>query len=123
MFGINESETDRISLFEAHLRALREYQAHPATVPIALFRADVPLMSHAAMDPMLGWTDLAKCDVRLRTVPGNHLSITTEPLVRHLANALSVELDAAQRSHHRQKSLGLSPGSPLSSHRRPMTVA
>ena len=124
MFGINESETEVISLFEAHLRALREYQApQSCAMPIALFRAAVPLMSHAAMDPMLGWTDLTKCKVRLRTVPGNHLSMTTEPLVRDLANALSLELDAAQRLHNRQRSPGNRPGSPLSSHRRPMTVA
>ena len=124
IFGINESETEVISLFEAHLRALREYQAPQSrAMPIALFRADVPLMSHAAMDPMLGWTDLTKCKVRLRTVPGNHLSMTTEPLVRQLANALSVELDAAQRSHNRQRGPGNRLGSPLSSHRRPMTVA
>ena len=123
MFGVNENETDRISLFEAHLRALREYQARPTTLPITLFRADVPLMSHAAMDLMLGWTDLTKCKVRLRIVPGNHLSITTEPLVRQLANALSVELDAAQRSHNRRRSHGHPPWLPLSSHRKPMTVA
>jgi thioesterase domain-containing protein len=123
VFGINQSETELIYLFESHLRALREYQPQPALVPITLFRAGVPLMSHAAMDPMLGWADLTKHPVRVYTVPGNHSSMTTEPLVRQLADALSIELNAAQSRNDKTKKLQTSPLAPLSNHRRKMTVA
>ena len=96
MFGINNGDAQLISVFDMHLRALRNYRPVPSPVPITLFRADVQLLSHLAMDSTLGWNDLAKGHVRVRRIPGNHYSITTEPLVRHLATALSRELDVAQ---------------------------
>ena len=34
--------------------------------------------------------------MQVRVVPGDHSTMMTEPLVRHLAKALSDELDAAQ---------------------------
>jgi len=49
----------------------------------------------------LGWSDVAKSEVRVRIVPGKHISITTEPLVRQLAKILSDELDAAQEACRR----------------------
>jgi hypothetical protein len=39
--------------------------------------------------------------VQVRTVPGDHLSMITEPLVRQPAKALSSALDAAQGATHR----------------------
>jgi thioesterase domain-containing protein/acyl carrier protein len=101
IFDLSRSQPEQILLFEAHLRALREYRPRPSPLPITLFRASVPLLSHLAMDSTLGWKDLAKGEVQVRTVPGDHLSMTTEPLVRQLAKALSSALDAAQAATHR----------------------
>jgi thioesterase domain-containing protein len=85
-------------LFEANLRALRDYRPTPLPAPIALFRANVQMLSHLALDSTLGWRDLAESEVRVRVVPGNHASMVTEPLVRQLAKILSDELDAAQEA-------------------------
>jgi thioesterase domain-containing protein len=56
----------------------------------------VPLLSQAAKGSTFGWNDLAEGEVRVHIIQGNHESITTEPLVRQLAKALSSALDAAQ---------------------------
>jgi thioesterase domain-containing protein len=95
-FKIDPSETELIARFEAGLQALRAYQPMPSPVPITLFRAEIPLMRHLMLDQTLGWNELARCKVQVRTVPGDHHSMTTEPLVRHLAKALAKELDAVQ---------------------------
>jgi thioesterase domain-containing protein/acyl carrier protein len=96
VFDLARLEPEQARVFEAHHRALQEYRPMPSAVPITLFRASVQLLSHLAMDPTLGWSGLAKGDVQVHVVPGNHVSITTEPLVRQLAKALSAALDAAQ---------------------------
>ena len=98
IFNIDPSETELTSRFEAGLKALRAYKPARSPVPIAVFRAEIPLMHHLLMDPTLGWKELARHDVQVRIVPGDHYSMTTEPLVRHLAKALSNELDAIQSS-------------------------
>ena len=95
MFDFSRSDPEQISLFEANLRALRNYRAAPMPVPITLFRANVQLLSHLALDSTLGWRDLAE-SVRVHIVPGSHGSMATEPFVRQLAKILSDELDAAQ---------------------------
>ena len=96
MFDLSRLEPEQALIFEAHVRALQDYQPKPSPVPITLFRASVQMLSHLAMDPTLGWSGLAKGDVQVHVVPGTHRSITTEPLVRQLAKALSAALDAAQ---------------------------
>jgi amino acid adenylation domain-containing protein len=97
MFHLDPSDTKRLQLFDAHLRALRQYRSTKLPVPIVLFRAKVPMLSDLVMDSALGWNGLAKGAVRVRFVPGNHDSMTAEPLVRHLAEALREELDTVQR--------------------------
>ena len=96
MFDLSRLEPEQALIFEAHIRALQDYQPRPSPVPITLFRASAQMLSHLAMDPTLGWSGLAKGDVQVHVVPGTHRSITTEPLVRQLAKALSATLDAAQ---------------------------
>jgi amino acid adenylation domain-containing protein len=91
------SGTEQILLFDANLRAMRDYKPVPLAVPITLFRANMQWLSHQALDSTLGWSDLAKSEVRVRIVPGNHTAITMEPLVRQLAKILSEELNAAQK--------------------------
>jgi enterobactin synthetase component F len=96
MMDRGPSDAEKILLFDANLRAMRDYKPMPLPVPITLFRANVQLLSHLALDSTLGWSGLAKSEVRVRLVPGNHTAITMEPLVRQLAKILSDELDAAQ---------------------------
>jgi thioesterase domain-containing protein len=96
-FNLDRNETELISRFEAELKALRAYRPVPIPVPITLFRAKIPLMRHLPMDSTLGWKELAQREVHVRVVPGDHHSMTTEPLVRHLAQALSHELDLVQK--------------------------
>ncbi len=96
MFELNRRGQEQVLVLKAHLAALRDYRPMPAPVPITLFRASAPLLSHLAMDPTLGWSGLAEGEVQVHTLPGSHGSIVTEPLVRKLAKALSAALDAAQ---------------------------
>ena len=98
MFHLDASDTKTLQLFEAHLRALREYRPLILPVPMALFRSTTPMLSDLVMDTMLGWSGLAKGAVRVRFVPGNHDSMIAEPFVQHLAEALREELNAAQGS-------------------------
>ena len=96
LFGLSDPE--QIKVFDANLRALRSYRATPTPVPITLFRARVQLLSHLALDSTLGWRDFTKADVRVHEIPGDHDSITGEPMVRQLAKIISVELDADHAS-------------------------
>jgi len=91
MFGLSDPE--QIAVFDANLRALRSYRPTAAPVPITLFRAKVQLLSHLALDSSLGWRDFTKGKVRVHMVPGDHGSITAEPMVRQLARMISGELD------------------------------
>jgi thioesterase domain-containing protein len=68
----------------------------PSSLSVALFRASAPLLSQIAKGSTYGWNDLAEGEVQVHIIPGNHDSITTEPLVRGLAKALSSALDAVQ---------------------------
>ncbi len=98
IFKIDCSETELILLFEAGLEALRAYRPAPSPVPITLFRAKIPLMRHLIMDSTLGWKNLAQREVQVRVIPGDHQSMTTERLVRHLAKAIADELDKIENS-------------------------
>jgi len=95
MFDVSNFQPEQVSLYDAHIRALRAYRPAPLPVPITLIRADAQLLSHLALDQTLGWGELA-AKVQVRVVPGNHQTITAEPFVRQLAQTLSAELDAAQ---------------------------
>ncbi len=90
------SDPKHISLYEAHLSALRNYRPRSLLVPITLFRTTKQLLSHLAMDSTLGWSDLTESEVRVRVVPGSHGSVIGEPFVHELAKKLSDDLDVAQ---------------------------
>jgi amino acid adenylation domain-containing protein len=92
LFGLSDPE--QITVFDSNLRALRSYRATPTPVPITLFRARMQLLSHFALDSTLGWRDFTKADVRVHEIPGDHDSITGEPIVRELAKLVSADLDA-----------------------------
>ncbi|MFZ2104620.1 MAG: thioesterase domain-containing protein, partial [Roseiarcus sp.] len=96
MFDLSRFGPDQILMFDANLRALHDYRPAPSALPITLFRASEPLPADLIRGPTLGWASLSKGDVTVHIVPGDHHSITTEPLVGQLAAALSRALDASQ---------------------------
>jgi len=96
MLNFSGDEPELIEQFDANLRAIRAYRPGRLRASLTLFRADTQLLSNLALDSTLGWSDLVEGKVCVRIVPGNHHTMTTEPLVRHLAEALSAELYAAQ---------------------------
>jgi len=81
---------------EQYLPALRSYRPAPLHVPVALFRATEMTRPRMLLDETLGWRRLTGGDVEVHWVPGDHLSITMEPLVRQLATRLSDALNKAQ---------------------------
>lgn len=95
VFGPKNEE--QIAVLGANLRALRSYRPTAVPVPITLFRATVQLIPHLALDSSLGWRDFTKGEVKVCMLPGDHSSITAEPIVHQLAKTISAELDIAQR--------------------------
>jgi amino acid adenylation domain-containing protein len=75
---------------------LRKAPRSLGPAPILLVRTDAQPLANSALDSTLGWGDLTTSDVRVRTVLGDHRTITREPFVRQLAKILSDELDSAQ---------------------------
>jgi amino acid adenylation domain-containing protein len=98
MLELNAKKLGQIEPYETNISALRAYQPGKLRAPLVLFRPDTqpPNLSYLAAGFTLGWDELVEGGVRVRVVPGDHLSMITEPFVRHLAKALSDELDAAQ---------------------------
>jgi thioesterase domain-containing protein len=98
MFDLGPDKRKLIEQYDASLRAVRAYQPGRLRASLTLIRAKTTLLSHLALDSTLGWSELVDGEVRVRVVPGDHHTMATEPLVRHLAEALSEELDAAQEA-------------------------
>ena len=96
--ALSAKKPGQIQPYEANIRALRAYQPGKLRAPLVLFRAETqpPTLSNIAAGFTLGWGEVAEGGVRVRVVPGDHFTMITEPFVRHLAKALSDELDAAQ---------------------------
>ena len=105
MLNLSGFEPEVIERCEANLRAFRAYRPGRLRASLTLFRAEAQPLSHLALDSTLGWSDLVEGKIRVRIVPGNHHTIRTEPLVRHLAEALLAELDAAQGARAMSHSL------------------
>jgi amino acid adenylation domain-containing protein len=81
---------------EQYFPALRSYRPAPLHVPVALFRATEMTRPRMLLDEALGWGRLIGGDVEVHWVPGDHLSIIMEPLVRQLATLLSDALNRTQ---------------------------
>jgi thioesterase domain-containing protein len=101
-FELNARKPGQIEQLESNMRALRAYQPRSLRAPLILFRAETQpqKLSHLTMDFTMDWGEVAEGGVQVRVVPGDHSTMITEPLVRHLAKALSDELDAAQAVGH-----------------------
>jgi thioesterase domain-containing protein len=75
--------------------AFRRYVPRPYPGRVTVFKPRTkPLVCHRLRHD-LGWSDLAIGGVEIVTVPGSHGTILKEPLVAHLAGALSTALDHA----------------------------
>jgi thioesterase domain-containing protein len=109
LFDFMPDQTNKVVIYDSNLRAARNYRPLALSAPIVLFRAHVQPLSNLALDETLGWSDLAKQEVRVHMVPGTHGSIVREPLVRELARAVTAELDAAQAARRQAK-----PAPPIS---------
>jgi len=81
MLNFSGDEPELIEQFDANLRAIRAYRPGRLRASLTLFRADTQLLSNLALDSTLGWSDLVEGKVCVRIVPGNHHTMTTEPLV------------------------------------------
>jgi thioesterase domain-containing protein len=91
---------------EQFFPVLRSYRPVPLNVPAVLFRAtDIALLS-LPLDLTLGWSSVIEGGIQVQKVPGDHLSITTEPLVRQLATTLSDAIDRAQGLPPRAQTTG-----------------
>jgi hypothetical protein len=99
MSELDAKKWERSKPHEANLRALRAYEPGKLRATLVLFRAETQpqTLSRLAMNFTLGWEECTEGGVRVRVVPGDHLTMITEPLVRHLAAVLSDELDVAQQ--------------------------
>jgi thioesterase domain-containing protein len=53
------------------------------------------LAAKAAAFARFRWRDFTKADVRVHEIPGDHDSITGEPMVRQLAKIISADLYCA----------------------------
>jgi amino acid adenylation domain-containing protein len=95
VFELNRSLQGRIP-GEQYFPALRGYRPVPLNVPATLFRATDAALLSLPLDWTLGWSSVIEGGIEVHKVPGDHLSITAEPLVRHLARTLSDAIDRAQ---------------------------
>ncbi len=85
-------------LQEAHEQADEDYvpQVYPGRA--ILFRAIDPFegwLDWCSVDPELGWGKLVAGGLEVHEVPGNHMSMFTEPYIRVLAEKLRACLDSA----------------------------
>ncbi|HEX6290185.1 MAG TPA: amino acid adenylation domain-containing protein [Herpetosiphonaceae bacterium] len=90
-----EQIQQQIRIYQANLRAADAYQPK-GTYPyqITLFQAKEPFSAHPPADT-LGWDQLTAEPVALYSVPGNHLTMFSEPHIVVLAERLQHCLDQA----------------------------
>jgi thioesterase domain-containing protein/acyl carrier protein len=84
-----------LAVYRANVQALRAYQAGSYPDGMTLLRAEEPLPGVPAEDD-LGWRRIAGGPVDIVTVPGNHLTLLTEPNVHVLAARLKLCLEKTQ---------------------------
>ncbi|PSB49537.1 non-ribosomal peptide synthetase [Cyanosarcina cf. burmensis CCALA 770] len=81
-------------LFNAHVRALRDYVPQPYPKNMTLFRAREALVypfqsaEFSSSDPLLGWGKYTRRSIQAIDVPGNHFSMFAEPYVKDLGKKL-----------------------------------
>jgi hypothetical protein len=84
--------------FDTVNEAVKCYIPQPYPGRIVVFRSSVGYR-RAEMriaDPLMGWGRIAKGDVEIHIIPGNHLQIVREPGVKQLGETLSTCLEQVQ---------------------------
>jgi thioesterase domain-containing protein len=90
-----------LHIYQTNVRALRNYQPQPYAGRITLFRASESATGGfddaqpSDLHRTLGWSALSTHSVDVHEVPGDHISITTEPHVQSLAAKLKHSLTEA----------------------------
>ena len=79
---------------QANKRATRSYVTKACSGPVALMWASEGPEKY--LDPRLGWRELVGEGLEVHAVPGDHLTMLTEPHIQVLAQRLTTRLDAAQ---------------------------
>ena len=106
MVGVLPPQAD-IKLLRGFLQVFRtqcqvDYVPHNTSpTPITLFRAQEISSQqenspHLFQDPARGWNQFSDGEVEIHTVPGNHISMMSEPHVKVLAQKLQKSLEQAQ---------------------------
>jgi thioesterase domain-containing protein/acyl carrier protein len=84
-----------VELTQIHSRALHAYAASPYQGKVTLFRArhrSVNEVIFGSLDETMGWRDLARGGVDVRTVDGFHRNIHLPPYIHSLASELNSSL-------------------------------
>jgi thioesterase domain-containing protein/acyl carrier protein len=76
-----------LDLFQANLRAMREYNPPAYPGKLHFFLAS-DRDEFNAQTPVQGWIGLAEQGIEIYTIPGNHITMNHEPYVQHLAHSL-----------------------------------
>lgn len=87
------SKLHTVIIREAHEKAMREYTPRDYTGDVVLFTA-ADQGDGVDYPPHLGWEGFVKGDLRLVTIPGEHLTIFQEPHVTEFARHLEEVLDS-----------------------------
>ncbi len=84
----------KLEVMKANFKALLHY--HPGSYPgrVTLFRSDEPVMRLSELTEW-GWERVAARGVDVHDIPGDHLSIVTEPHARVLAEKLKKSVSSS----------------------------
>ncbi|GCE45204.1 amino acid adenylation domain-containing protein [Thermosporothrix hazakensis] len=94
---------------KAHGKCMHYYYPKPYNGKITLFRAsslhpdDIEQDDEIFRDPAYGWTPFTPEAVAMYTIPGDHISMATEPHVQVLAERLNHALDIAEQQWKREQ--------------------
>jgi thioesterase domain-containing protein len=92
-----------IRILRTHTDAWRAYRPNSYQGKITLFRAETQTDDELPLD--MGWQALAKGGVEIIDVPGDHISMLQEPMIKILANKVlvcleKIEVNLAGQSAH-----------------------
>ncbi|HEY3902099.1 MAG TPA: amino acid adenylation domain-containing protein [Chthoniobacter sp.] len=83
-----------LSRYQLSQRALASYQTSMAACPVTVFRC-ADSVGNPKLAPYLGWAAYAPLGIREMTIPGDHITLVTEPHVSHFGAILSDLLRAS----------------------------
>ena len=83
-----------MNLFRASMQAMFAYQPQPWDGDVIFFRA-MEQDAYNAKTPEKAWESLVRGTLAIWPVPGNHITMNTQPNVKILADYLQQEIDRA----------------------------